>query len=75
MAALLSPTGVRVKLEHSGGGCPVTVGELHAPGGDYIISHYYKDNNYHSLVLNENICAVHWFCYFHTVPQADVMMG
>ena len=30
-AALLSPTGVRVKSSHGGGGCPVTLGELHSP--------------------------------------------
>ena len=41
-AALLSPTGVRVNRLHGGGGCPVTLGELHSPaGGDDIISHYY----------------------------------
>lgn len=39
IAALLSPTGVRVKPEHTGGGCPVTAGELQPPGDDYIISH------------------------------------
>ena len=44
-AALLSPTGVSVKLEHGGGGCPVMFGELHSPaGGDDIISHYYWYN-------------------------------
>ena len=42
MAALLSPTGVSVNLEHGGGGCPVTVGELQEgelsqPASDYII--------------------------------------
>ena len=31
MAALLPPKGVREKLEHGGGECPVTVGELHLP--------------------------------------------
>ena len=37
-----TPTGVRVKSLHGGGGCPVTLGELHSPaGGDDIISHYY----------------------------------
>ena len=44
-AALLSPTGVSVKSEHGGGGCPVMFGELHSPaGGDDIISHYYWYN-------------------------------
>ena len=37
-AALLSPTGVSVKVEHGGGGCPVMFGELHPPGGDDIKS-------------------------------------
>ena len=32
-AAFLSPTGVSVKLEHGGGGCPVMFGELHSPTG------------------------------------------
>ena len=31
-AALLSPTLVRVKKLHGGGGCPVMFGELHSPG-------------------------------------------
>ena len=43
-AALLSPTGVNVKQEHGGSGCPVMFGELHSPGGDGIISHYYWYN-------------------------------
>ena len=30
-AALLSPTCVRVKVLHGGGGCPVMFGELHSP--------------------------------------------
>ena len=43
-AALLSPTGVRVKILHGGGGCPVTVGELHSPvGGDDITQIYMHD--------------------------------
>ena len=36
IAALLSPTGVRVKLLHGGGGCPVTLGELHFSMTRYI---------------------------------------
>ena len=36
-AALLSPTGVRVKSLHGGRGCPMTLGELHSPRVDDII--------------------------------------
>ena len=44
-AAFLSPTGVSVKWDNGGGGCPVMFGELHSPaGGDDIISHYYWYN-------------------------------
>ena len=36
IAALFSPTVVSVKLEHGGGACPVTTGELHPSGGNDI---------------------------------------
>ena len=43
-AAFFLSTGVRVKSLHGGGGCPVTLGELHSPAGGIIydiISNYY----------------------------------
>ena len=40
IAALFSPTVVSEKLEHGGGACPVTTGELHPSGGDKSITNY-----------------------------------
>ena len=58
-AALLSPTGVRVKELHGGGGCPVTLGELHSPaGGDDIIQIQVSDlspiiiHNYYLIIYD-----------------------
>ena len=59
ITAFLPPSDVRVKLEHEGGGCPVTVGELHLPEGDYIISHYYRRGNF-THQYSEKTCAAHW---------------
>ena len=58
IAALFSPTVVSVKSEHGGGACPVTLSELHPPGGDDIISHYNTETTrYHSLVDKQKMCC------------------
>ena len=43
IAALLPPTVVSVKLEHGGGACPVTTGELHPSEGDDIIFNFRQE--------------------------------
>ena len=48
IAALFSPTVVSVNEEHGGGACPVTLSELHPPGGDDIISHYNTETTQHA---------------------------